>query len=207
MKKDTNIEDTTDEIGLSTSLPKSISFQHSSLMGHGFGLVEIDGLHLIQISADEKAFYYVSFDADFVCLHERIISETPMGNDTLDRVVFRMEDDMDVNDDMDGSSSYLILALTANVLNAWCGYVRFEKYNGTMNKNNRRKLTNKQLGSLSIEFSAPFNGSYGVFDTSSNLADYCFPIDKDGCVYECHMKYDKDIMFLDTIHFCIKEDM
>ena len=186
-------------------LPESLSFQSTGLIRHNVGTLKLTNVQPIRIAAEENAFYYVSKEFHSLSLHEGFDHEGIIQTHYVDRIVACLSNDTDVNGE--DATNYLSLVMCAEILNAWCGYLRMETRNKHMNRNNRLKMSPKQMASVKSCLSAPYGGSYDIYNTASDLIEYNFPIDKDGLVYECHMTFDKETGFVDSIRFCIKENM
>ena len=187
-------------------LPESLSFQSTGLIRHNVGTLKLINVQPIRIAAEENAFYYVSKEYCSISLHEGFDHEGIIQPHYIDRVVACLDNDTDGEDGED-TTNYLVLVMCAEILNAWCGYLRMETRNNHMNRNNRLKMTPEQMASVKSCLSAPYGGSHGIYNTASDLVEYYFPIDKNGFVYECHMTFDKETGFVDSIRFCTKENM
>lgn len=188
-------------------LPESISFQNTRLINNGVGTVKLRGLAPIIITFAENAHYYVSHERDAIRLHEVIEWSCFDTRRDEDRIVLSLANDEKNTREINPNTNYVALVNCAAILNAWRGYRDIERSNDHMNKNNRNKLTAKQLGTITAHLSAPYGGNLGIFDTAVSLRDYLFHIDRNGIVYKCHMTYDESSGFVDSINFCINEDM
>jgi hypothetical protein len=188
-------------------LPESFSFQHTTLIHRGVGIVKLHGIAPFVITGADDAHYYVSHERDAIRLHEVVEHLSFDTRRDEDRIVLSLDNNMIETREHDPNNNYVALQNCAAILNAWRGYHDIEVRNDRMNKNNRQKLTKKQLGSLTAYLRAPYGGNLGIFDTAVKMKDYLFHIDRSGVVYECHMTYDEHSGFVDTINFCVKEDM